>query len=351
MKPFSVEELRARVGNLVTMKRAREVLQQELATQLRDLEALARETAFRWRELRSALEALRVARDQAEQASRVKSDFIRMVSHELRTPLNSINGYLQILQRQPTEALTDRQRQIVERIAGSSARLLDLIESLLEYAGIQSGRLQITVGTFAAAAVAAAAVEDMRSQAERRGLELQFHAEPHLPPLHRDARLVRLIATNLVSNAIKYTERGTVEVSVSTETGRTGSRSGTPGRAFRRMPRLRLALRAGSKSPWILTGCSIWSDFTAARIRATVGRRCAATETRCCFPTRVFSADSPERTGGPHALPAGSHRPAASSAENQHTPPPRARAHRFAPPPAPGRAVRERVPADAAARW
>ncbi|HWQ34624.1 MAG TPA: ATP-binding protein [Blastocatellia bacterium] len=219
MKPFSVEELHARVGNLVTMKRAREVLQQELATQLRDLEALARETTFRKRELQSALEAMRVARDQAEQASRVKSDFIRMVSHELRTPLNSINGYLQILQRQPTEALTATQRQIVERIAGSSARLLDLIESLLEYARIQSGRLQITVGTFDAAAVAAEAVEDMRAQAERRGLELRFQPEPNLPPLRSDARLVRLIMTNLVSNAVKYTERGTIEVSVSCEDG------------------------------------------------------------------------------------------------------------------------------------
>lgn len=215
MKPFSAEELRARVGNLIVMKRAREVLQQELDTQLRDLEALAREVSFRKRELQASLEAMRVAREQAERASRVKTDFLRLVSHELRTPLTAISGYLQILRRTSAGALSEAQQQLVQKIARSTDRLQDLIESLLEYARSESGRLTVQVAPFDLAVLVTEVVEEVRPQAEQKGLALNLtFADAHLPPLESDARLVRLILINLVVNAVKFTVRGGIEISL-----------------------------------------------------------------------------------------------------------------------------------------
>lgn len=219
MKPFALEELRARVGNLVTLKRARAVLQQELATQLQDVEALAIEVSARKRELQTALDAMQVAREQAERASAIKSDFLRLVSHELRTPLNGITGYLQFLKRQPDEALTPSQRALVERIAAAAARMLDLVESLLEYVRSQSGHLLVNAAPFSLAALAADTLEELRPQAEQAQLDLSLELAAELPLLHSDARLVRLILSNLLVNAIKYTRQGGITVRLRYEQG------------------------------------------------------------------------------------------------------------------------------------
>lgn len=219
MKPFSAEELRARVGNLITMKRAREVLQQELDTQMRDLETLAREVTLRKRELTASYEAMRLAREQAERASQVKSDFLRLVSHELRTPLTAMSGYLQILRRSADGTLSESQQQLVQRISRSSERLHDLIESLLEYTRIKSGRLLVHPSKVDLAALAGQVADDLRPMAEQKGIALDLTAAP-LAPLTSDERLVRLILTNLIGNAIKFTSQGGVTVNLTHADGR-----------------------------------------------------------------------------------------------------------------------------------
>jgi signal transduction histidine kinase len=219
MKPFSAEELRARVSNLVTMKRAREVLQRELDTQLRDLESLAKEVTFRKRELQTSYEAMRLAREQAERASQVKSDFLRLVSHELRTPLTAISGYLEILRRAKSEALSEPQQQLVGKIGRSANRLRDLVESLLEYTRIQSGRIVVRAEPLDLAALAADVADELRPQAEQKGLTLAVEPAAPLPTLSSDARLVRLVLVNLIGNAVKFTVRGGVTVSLAERDG------------------------------------------------------------------------------------------------------------------------------------
>jgi signal transduction histidine kinase len=200
---------------MVTIKRAREVLQEELASQVSDLESLAAEVTFRKRELRTALDTMRVARDHAEQASRAKSDFLSLVSHELRTPLTAIRTYLHLLAREGAGSLAPRQRSIVEKTARSSARLLSLVESLLEYVRAESGRLVTDVAPVDLGALVGDVVEEMRPLAEQKLLALHVTTPPALPPLVSDAQLVRLILVNLISNGIKYTDQGGVAVSVS----------------------------------------------------------------------------------------------------------------------------------------
>jgi signal transduction histidine kinase len=219
MKPFAAEELRARVANLLAIKRARELLQRELESRVHDLEALASEVSVRKRELRTALDTMRVVRDQAERASRAKSDFLRLVSHELRTPLTSIRTHLHLLQRERGQALAPEHRAIVEKIARSSARLLGLIESLLEYSRIESGRLVTQVAPVDLRALVGDVIDELRPHAEQKALALLASVAPDLPPLTSDARLLLLILTNLIGNGIRYTERGSVEVSVSYAAG------------------------------------------------------------------------------------------------------------------------------------
>jgi signal transduction histidine kinase len=220
MKPFSAEELRARVANLVTIKRARELLQRELASQVRDLGVLASEVTFRKQELRTALDAMRVARDQAERASRAKSDFLSLVSHELCTPLTTMRTYLHVLERDSGSGLAPEHRAIVAKIGRSSTRLMGLIDSLLEYARIESGRLAAELARVDLPALVSEVVEEMETQAAEKGLALRGGVAGDLPPLVSDARLLRLILVNLIGNGIKYTERGSVSLSVSHAAGR-----------------------------------------------------------------------------------------------------------------------------------
>jgi signal transduction histidine kinase len=214
MKPFSIPELRARVENLVTIKRARTVLQTELASQARDLESLAGEVVTRRRELETALEAMRAAREQAERASQVKTNFLGLVSHELRSPLAVIQLQLELLSRDPEVPFTGQQREAIERVRRSSQRLSDLIESLLEHARIESGRIALSVEQFDPSLLAAEVAAELAPQAETKGLALRVSAPSVRQEIETDPRLLRLILVNLVGNAIKYTQQGFVALTV-----------------------------------------------------------------------------------------------------------------------------------------
>jgi len=212
-KPFAAGELLARVANLVSAKRARDILQQALASDAPALEALARELAAQKRELATALESSRVARDLAERASRLKSNFLSLVSHELRTPIASVLLQIQTLLRFP-DLPRQEERNSLGKMGATAKHLADLIESLLDYAGIASGRLEVKIEWLDLRLLAAEVVEDRRPLAEQKKLELRLTSSPELPLLQSDARLLRLVLNNLASNAIKFTEHGVVEVAL-----------------------------------------------------------------------------------------------------------------------------------------
>ncbi|HET7754433.1 MAG TPA: ATP-binding protein [Anaeromyxobacteraceae bacterium] len=213
-KPFSAEELLARVRNLVTMKRSRDVLEEEVAARGRDLEEVARELTQRKRELERALDTAQVAREQAERASKVKSLFLGMTSHELRTPLTSLRLSIQSL-KSGREPLTPRQRDATDRMDHSARRLLALVETLLEYTRVESGRLTVRPERFDVVALARDVVDEVMPQAQKRLLSLEVAPATQAPDaIESDPRLVRLVLVNLVVNAVKYTEQGTVTVAI-----------------------------------------------------------------------------------------------------------------------------------------
>lgn len=211
-KPFTVKELIARARNLISARRARAILRHELTTREFDVGALAEQLAERKRRLESLLDSLTQALEQAELASRFKTSLLRLVSHELRTPLGALQLQLDRLAGEHRGPLNEAQQQLVTRMRRSLARLTDTIQSLLEYARIESGRLELFVEAFDLADVARSVVEDFQPQAEAKGLKLNLTGADAAIPFESDCRLLRLVLVNLLANAIKFTTEGAIDV-------------------------------------------------------------------------------------------------------------------------------------------
>lgn len=177
------------------------------------LARLADEVSVKNRALEEALEAAQIARDEAQRASRAKTTFLGLVSHELATPLQIMQLNLESLERAQAAAGGPHGERIV-RIRRASNRLLEMINTLLEYVRLESGHLEVRPTDVPLDELARSVVDDLAPQARQKGLALRVVAGDALVPLRTDGRLLRLVLTNLVGNAVKYTDRGHVEVAV-----------------------------------------------------------------------------------------------------------------------------------------
>jgi PAS domain S-box-containing protein len=205
------------IRDVTERRQAEDVMRGELNSQASDVATLARELAARKRELEAALEVTRAARDDAERANRAKSDFLDLVSHELRTPLTALRFQLEALARDPGGS--ERQRKAVPRLLGASQRLELLVDSLIEHSRAVSGRVALRREQVDLRRVASEAVEELRPVAEAKGLAMRVDAARDLAPLYTDPRLVRVVLSNLVTNAVKYTDSGAIDVTVSAVEG------------------------------------------------------------------------------------------------------------------------------------
>jgi signal transduction histidine kinase len=204
--------------DVTPLRRARDLLREELEDQAEDVERLAGELGRRKRELETALDAMRFAREQADRASAQKTRLLRLVSHELRTPLSAILLQVDRLRRDAAE-LSPAHRDAVARMRSASQRLGGLVESLLEFARMESGRVTLEPEVLDPARIAGEALEELRAQADARGLALSSPPPGTVAHLQTDARLLRLVLLNLISNAIKFTEAGSVSVAISADGG------------------------------------------------------------------------------------------------------------------------------------
>lgn len=206
MKPFSVEELQARVGNLVAIKRTREVLQHELASQSYDLEAMAQEISLSRRELQLALEAMQRQAEELAEANRLKDEFLAIVSHELRTPLNSILGWSKLLRsRTFDEATTARALETIERNAELQTRL---IENLLDISRLLRGKLLLNLRPTQVQSVIETAIQTVQVEAEAKGIHLEAQLDTSISPISGDFMRLQQVFQNLLANAIKFTPSG-----------------------------------------------------------------------------------------------------------------------------------------------
>ena len=157
------------------------------------------------RELRNQIAASEQARRVAEEASRLKDEFLATMSHEIRTPLNAVLGWARMLRTEPNLRSKTHALEVIERNAASQLRL---VEDLLDMARIISGKLRIDIDTLAFGDVARAAVEVIQPAADAKKIAVHVDIEEDLPPMSGDADRLQQVVWNLLSNAIKFTPAG-----------------------------------------------------------------------------------------------------------------------------------------------
>lgn len=170
----------------------------------------AEERARRSEQERAALAELNT---RLQEVDRLKSMFIASMSHELRTPLNSIIGFSSVLLQDMAGPVSGEQRDLIGRVNRSGRHLLELINDVIDVSKIEAGKVEPYRETFPLLEVVHEAMEGLRPEAEGKGLGLHLEVRA-APVLHNDRRRVLQCLLNLIGNAVKYTEAGSVTVTL-----------------------------------------------------------------------------------------------------------------------------------------
>jgi signal transduction histidine kinase/CheY-like chemotaxis protein len=183
--------------------------------------------------VRARTSEMRAAKEAAEAASRAKSEFVANMSHEVRTPMNGVIGTTELLATTPLDAT---QREYVSMIRSSGQSLLRVINDVLDFSKMEAGRIELRPAPLSPRELVDGVVGTLVVEADRKHLALRGLVSPDVPPsILADGERLRQVLLNLAGNAVKFTDRGKVTVSIEREGG-----GGTEGGAT---ARLRFAVR------------------------------------------------------------------------------------------------------------
>jgi signal transduction histidine kinase len=165
--------------------------------------------------LKDTLEKLETEKEHAQSADHLKSAFLATMSHELRTPLNSIIGFTGILLKEAPGSLNDEQKKQLGMVQNSARHLLSLINDVLDISKIEAGQLKINLKQFNLPEVINKVVETNKPFADKKKLNIAVSIKKDVNDIKSDSMRVQQILLNLVNNAIKFTEAGTISIKCS----------------------------------------------------------------------------------------------------------------------------------------
>ncbi|UMZ13796.1 response regulator [Pseudomonas sp. MPFS] len=183
----------------------------ELGNLARHINNLAAGLEVASREQQQAMSQLIQTREEAEQANKAKSDFLAMMSHELRTPMNGVLGMLQLLE---TTEMTREQSEYAALASESTEHLLKVINDILDFSRIERSALELEHIAFNLAELISSSAQAFQHSAMQRGLDLRLRLPPGMEALQvkGDPTRIRQILVNLIGNALKFTDQGSISI-------------------------------------------------------------------------------------------------------------------------------------------
>ena len=200
-KPFNWEILSHRVRYMLRASRAMADLRQKEA-----------ENRVLLREAKRAAEELFRAKEEAEAADRAKTEFLATMSHELRTPLNAIWGYIQLFLNDTFGVLTSDQTYALRRVDKNAQELLDLISAVLDVSRLEAGRLPVEIREVRVAELLKEVEAETQEVREQTSVVFRWKMAAGLLPLYTDPGKLKVVIKNLIGNATKFTEKGSITV-------------------------------------------------------------------------------------------------------------------------------------------